>query len=233
MIVEPTFPEDQRGVAAYAAIEQAYDQIEASEAPGQAVYYPNADPEGGEIQFTIGLAGVGFFDVEVTPGRYTHDSKQWALQTEAGLKPAPSPVRNTSYLAVKDKGKVQALLGKEIFVQPVNVFADIDPDPAIDQAVAGRNVAILYRTHDFVARLTKLDKACAIFERDRPSGALIVEVMECLRSPTEAEEAAPVALPATTEEPAPRQVVIHAATVNVYLTGAAAAVSWLELPDGG
>ena len=150
-----------------------------------------------------------------------------------GLKPASRPIQHTSRLALQHRDTVRERLGEEIFVQPVNVFADIDPDPAIDQQVAGRNVAILYRTHDFVARLTKLAKARAIYERDRPSGALVAAVMECLRSQTEAEEVAPVALPATTEEPAPRQVVIHAATVNVYLTGAAAAVSRLELPDVG
>ena len=122
----------------------------------------------------------------------------------------------------------------------MNVFADIDPDPAIDQAVAGRNVAVLYRTDDVVARLIELAKARDIYPRDRPSGALVDAVMECLRSQTEAEEAAPVAPPATAPtpsatagEPDPRQVVIRAATVNVYLTGAASAVRRLELPAGG
>ena len=234
MLIQPNFPEDRRGVAAYAGVQQVYDQVAASKAPGLAVYYPNADPAGLEIHFTVALEDVGIFDLQVTNGPYTRDGKRWALQTEAGLIPAPSPVQYTSRLALRHRDQVRERLGEEIFVQPVNVFADIDPDPAIVQAVAGFNVATLFRTDDFVARLTKLDKARAIYERDRPSGALVDAVMECLRSQAEAAaEAAPVAPPATTEEPPPRQVVIHAATVNVYLTGAASAVSRLELPDGG
>lgn len=234
MLIQPNFPEDRRGDAAYAGVQQICDQVEASKAPGQAVYYLNADPAGREIGVTIGLEDVGFFDLQVTNGRYTRDGKRWALQTEAGLIPAPSPVQYTSHLALQHRDTVRERLGEEIFVLPVNVFADIDPDPAIDQEVAGRNVAVLYRTDNFVARLIELAKARGIYERDRPSGALVDAVMECLRSQAEAaEEAAPVAPPATTEEPPPRQVVIHAATVNVYLTGAASAVSRLELPDGG
>ena len=74
-----------------------------------------------------------------------------------------------------------------------------------------------------------------------PTAAEIEAVVEFLRPEPEAAVAAGAAAPAaapppsaTAAEPATRQVVIqHVDTVNVFISGDAAAVSRLELPDSG
>ena len=94
MRIEPKFPADRRGVAEYAGVEQTYDQLAASAAPGQAIYYPQSGPA--QPDFLIALEGVAYIFLKVTTDPHTVEGNRLMVNPGNGQPAVSSPLGATS-----------------------------------------------------------------------------------------------------------------------------------------
>ena len=242
MKIEPEFSADRRGVAAYAGVEQVYDQLAASAAPGQVIYYPDAGPD--QPDFLIAQEGVAYFFLKVTTDPHTVENDRLMLSPGNGQPAVSSPLGATRSRSVGVSKQVYDELDLRIFVVPALALLSQTVEPEVRNWGKTKKVKLLDQDDNFVDRLVECVEAKEFEVFNRPTAAEIEAVVEFLRPKPEPEEeeaaAAPVAVPADALAPAPaalglsaHKLVIHSITVNVYNTGAAATGSGPELPDGG
>ena len=240
MRIEPEFPADRRGVAAYAGVEQAYDQVAASAAPGQAIYYPDAGPT--QPDFLIAQEGVAYISLKVTTDPHTVEDDRLMVNPGNGQPAVSSPLGATAAKSVGVSKQVYKELGLSIFVIPALALLSQTVEPAVQAWGERHKVKLLDQEDNVVDRLSACVTSGEFEVFSRPTAAEIEAVVEFLRPEPAAEEeeaaAAPLAVPADAPAPAPaalglsaHKLVIHSITVNVYNTGAASAVSRPELPD--
>ena len=242
MRIEPEFPANRRGVAAYAGVEQAYDQVAASAAPGQAIYYPDAGPT--QPDFLIAQEGVAFTFLKVTTDPHTVEDDRLMVNPGNGQPAVSSPLGATAAKSVGVSKQVAKELGLTIFVIPALALLSQTVEPAVRAWGERHKVKLLDQDDNIVDRMSACVTSGEFEVFSRPMAAEIEAVVEFLRPEPVAEEAeaaaAAVAVPADAPAPAPaalglsaHKLVIHSITVNVYNTGAAATSSGPELPDGG
>ena len=235
MRIEPEFPADRRGVAAYAGVEQAYDQVAASAAPGQAIYYPQAGPA--QPDFLIALEGVAYISLKVSTDPHTVEDDRLMLNPGNGQPAVSSPLGATAAKSVGVSKQVYRELDLSIFVIPALALLSQTVEPEVQAWGERHKVKLLDQDDNVVDQLTVCVTSGEFEVFSRPTAAEIEAVVEFLR-PEPA--AAAVAVPADAAALAPaalglsaHKLVIHSITVNVYNTGAAATGSGPELPDGG
>ena len=238
MRIEPEFPANRRGVAAYAGVEQAYDQVAASAAPGQAIYYPDAGPT--QPDFLIAQEGVAFTFLKVTTDPHTVEDDRLMVNPGNGQPAVSSPLGATAAKSVGVSKQVAKELGLTIFVIPALALLHQTVEPEVQAWGERHKVKLLDQDDNIVDRMVECVRAREFEVFSRPTAAEIEAVVEFLRPEPAAEEeeaAAAVDVPADAAAPAAlglsaHKLVIHSITVNVYNTGAAATVSRLELPNG-
>ena len=242
MRIEPEFPADRRGDAAYAGVEQAYDQVAASAALGQAIYYPHAGPT--QPDFLIAQEGVAYTFLKVATDPHSVEDDRLMVNPGNGQPAVSSPLGATAAKSVGVSKQVYKELGLSIFVIPALALLSQTVEAAVQAWGERHKVKLLDQDDNIVDRLTACVTSGEFEVFSRPTAAEIEAVVEFLRPEPAAEEAeaaaAAVAVPADAPALAPaalglsaHKLVIHSITVNVYNTGTASAVSRLELPDGG
>ena len=242
MRIEPEFPANRRGVAAYAGVEQAYDQVAASAAPGQAIYYPDAGPT--QPDFLIAQEGVAYISLKVSTDPHTVEDDRLMVNPGNGQPAVSSPLGATAAKSVGVSKQVYKELGLSIFVIPALALLSQTVEPAVQAWGERHKVKLLDQEDNVVDRLKECVEAKEFEVFSRPTAAEIEAVVEFLRPEPAAEEeeaaAAAVAVPADAPALAPaalglsaHKLVIHSITVNVYNTGAAATGSRPELPEAG
>ena len=239
MRIEPEFPADRRGVAAYAGVEQAYDQVAASAAPGQAIYYPDAGPT--QPDFLIAQEGVAYISLKVATDPHTVEDDRLMVNPGNGQPAVSSPLGATAAKSVGVSKQVAKELGLSIFVIPALALLSQTVGAEVQAWGERHKVKLLDQEDNVVDRLTACVTSGEFEVFSRPTAAEIEAVVEFLRpEPAETEAAAAVAVPADAPAPAPaalglsaHKLVIHSITVNVYNTGAAATGSRPELPEAG
>ena len=240
MRIEPEFPADRRGVAAYAGVEQAYDQVAASAAPGQAIYYPDAGPT--QPDFLIAQEGVAYISLKVSTDPHTVEDDRLMVNPGNGQPAVSSPLGATAAKSVGVSKQVAKELGLSIFVIPALALLSQTVEAAVQAWGERHKVKLLDQEDNVVDQLSACVTAGEFEVFSRPTAAEIEAVVEFLRPEPAAEEeaaAAAVAVPADAPALAPaalglsaHKLVIHSITVNVYNTGAASIGSRPELPDG-
>ena len=241
MRIEPEFSADRRGVAAYAGVEQAYDQVAAGAAPGQAIYYPDAGPT--QPDFLIAQEGVAYISLKVSTDPHTVEDDRLMLNPGNGQPAVSSPLGATAAKSVGVSKQVYKELGLSIFVIPALALLSQTVEAEVQAWGERHKVKLLDQEDNVVDQLTACVTSGEFEVFSRPTAAEIEAVVEFLRPEPAAEEeaaAAAVAVPADAAALAPaalglsaHKLVIHSITVNVYNTGAAATGSGPELPDGG
>ena len=242
MRIEPEFPANRRGVAAYAGVEQAYDQVAASAAPGQAIYYPDAGPT--QPDFLIAQEGVAYISLKVSTDPHTVEDDRLMLNPGNGQPAVSSPLGATAAKSVGVSKQVYKELGLSIFVIPALALLSQTVEPEVQAWGERHKVKLLDQEDNVVDRMKECVTSGEFEVFSRPTAAEIEAVVEFLRPEPAAEEeeaaAAPFAVPADAPALAPaalglsaHKLVIHSITVNVYNTGAAATGSRPELPEAG
>ena len=241
MRIEPEFPADRRGVAVYAGVEQMYDHLAASAAPGQVIYYPHAGPA--QPDFLIAQEGVAYTFLKVTTDPHTVEDDRLMVNPGNGQPAVSSPLGATAARSVGVSKQVYRELDLSIFVVPALALLSQTVEPEVQAWGEKHKVKLLDQEDNVVDRMTACVRAGEFEVFSRPTAAEIEAVVEFLRPEPEPEPeaaAAAVAVPADAPAPAPtalglsaHKLVIHSITVNVYNTGAAATGGRPELPDGG
>ena len=207
-----------------AALRQVYTQLEASQVPGQALYFARANPHIRRPDFLLGLEDRAYFALQVADQPHGVRDGKLVLLPGAGGMPRLSPVGSVAAHSVGIGKDVKAHLGFRIYVIPVAVFVGEDPDNAVQAWGITHNVRILFSADRLGDRLAGIAREYADQIYVPPGMAEIqkvVGVFNAAGSPLTGivPEAGPASTPDTNLTA--RQVIIqHADTVNVYTVGA-------------
>ena len=208
-----------------AGIRQVHTQLEASQEPGQALYFARGNPHIRRPDFLLGLEDQAYFALQVSDQPHgVRDGKLVLVPSVAGVTPTLSPVGSVSAHAVGISKDVKTHLGFRIYVIPVAVFLGEDPNNAVQAWAITHNVRLLFSADRLGDRLAGIAREYAdqIFvPPDMAEIKKVVGVFNSAGSPLTGivPEAGTASTPDTNLTA--RQVIIqHADTVNVYTVGA-------------
>ena len=208
-----------------AGLRQVHTQLEVSQEPGQALYFPKDNPRIRRPEFLIGLADQAYFALQVAIQPHgVEGGKLVLVPPVAGVTPTLSPVGSVSARAVGIGKDVKKRLGFRIYVIPVAVFVGEDPDNTVQAWAITHNVRLLFSTDRLVDRLAGIAREYADQIYTPPDMAEIQRVIGVFNTAglpqlEVASETNPA--PASDTDLTARQVIIqHADTVNVYTIGA-------------
>ena len=163
--------------------------------------------------------------LQVKGGRYILIEGRWHLETDAGRESTPCPLAQTRDGAFSIQDAVWEEMTRRIYLIPVLLFPDMEPDPDIEDRAAHDITRILWGSHDLVNRLLQLAAEVGVKypptrERIRREAAVVSPGL-CLPDALEmAPEATPEAAPEALEMTARQVVIQHANTVNIHTIGA-------------
>ena len=212
-----------------AGLRQVYTQLEVSQEPSQALYFPKDNPRIRRPDFLLGLEDQAYFALQIADQPHGVEGGKLVLVSGSGGMPKLSPVGSVSAHAVGISKDVKKRLGYRIFVIPVAVFVGEDPDNTVQAWAMTHNVRLLFSTDRLVDRLAGIAREYADQIYVPPTMAEIQEVLGVFNAAglqqayMAAEEMVSEANPALTPDAdlTARQVIIqHADTVNVYTIGA-------------
>ena len=208
-----------------AGLRQVYTQLEFSQEPGQALYFPKENPHIRRPDFLLGLEDQAYFALQVADQPHgVRDGKLVLVPSVAGVTPTLSPVGSVAAHAVGISKDVKTHLGFRIYVIPVAVFLAEDPDNAVQAWAITHNVRLLFSADRLGDRLAGIAREYADQIYVPPGMAEIKKVVGVFNTEGLPQlEMASEANPAPTSETdlTARQVIIqHADTVNVYTVGA-------------
>ena len=125
MKVTPDFPDHRREDPKRAAELRIYNELANSLAPGQAVYELKATPEAPEVDFGIWLEDVARVGLQV--------KGVWRLHSGIDAEIVTCPLQQAWDAAISIRDAVNERLHRKIFILPVLLFPDVEPDSAIEE----------------------------------------------------------------------------------------------------
>ena len=133
------------------------DQLAASVRVGTACYEWSAGPGSPEVDFPVWVQDLGRFAIQVKGGHYTIHNFNWFLSAPDGsVEPKTSPVFQTWDGAMSVRRVVEAVTGFQVYIIPVLVFPDMEPDAHMTALAAHKKVYLVWRGEDLTARLEEI-----------------------------------------------------------------------------
>ena len=167
-----------------AGLRQVHTQLEVSQEPGQALYFPKDNPRIRRPEFLIGLADQAYFALQVAIQPHGVEGGKLVLVPPIpGVTPTLSPVGSVSAHAVGISKDVKKHLGFRIYVIPVAVFVGEDPDNTVQAWAITHNVRLLFSADRLVDRLAGIAREYADQIYAPPTMAEIQEVIGVLNAP--------------------------------------------------
>ncbi len=212
------------------AEQDAWDQFQASDRNGQALFHPWVDPKDAAPHCVVFFERIGRLVVRFIPGRCRLHHDQWLSENAAGATfSLPDPFKETwrSANAVRNRLKLRPDIG--VYAIPVLVFPDMEPDAGILAEAQTRKVRVLFGASDLTSNLVDLPSEAEM--RPKFIGRYIEEEVQLLmhrpdeetdrsETPIEApayevlsEEASPAV-----EGPAGAIMVQRVEVMNIYVT---------------
>ena len=221
MQIHPEFPQHRRQDPRRRSEATVYDQLARSEIPGHVLYELKASPKAPEVDFALWVEDEGRFGIQVKGGHYSLEDTQWRLHTAAGADLVACPLTQTWDGAIGIRDALYRSLKLKIFLIPILLLTDMEPDPTIEEwAASGGRVRVLWGYRDLVNRL--LEVAHDVGVKYPPTAEHIRREVEAVTAGLVLPDAA-APPPAEPAEPEGRQLIIqHIDTLNVYVTPAEA-----------
>ena len=133
------------------------DQLTASDYQGTAIYEWSAGHGAQEIDVPIWIRDMGRYALQVKGGTYIIRDYNWFLTLPDGtLEKKPSPVFRTWDGAMTMRRAVEDVIGFQVYIIPVLVLPDMDPDPHVTALAAQKNVHVVWRGEDLMTRLAEI-----------------------------------------------------------------------------
>ena len=139
------------------AEQEAWDQFQASEQRGQALFHPIVDPQNAAPHCVVFLEAIGRLVLRFMPGNVQLKGSQWLSQDADGdAVPMPNPLKEIwrSADTVRDMLKPRPEIG--VYAIPVLVFSDMEPDASILAEAQKRKVRALFGLGNLVTDLVDL-----------------------------------------------------------------------------
>ena len=219
MIISPEqFPIERRTDPKRQAEAAVFDALAGSNASGHALYEWGAPDRPHRTDFALWMESVGRFAVEVKGGQYALDGVQWFLRAPDGLEAKSSPLQQADDAAMDLRNEIRRQTGYKVFIIPVVVFPDMQPDPVIEQHAARTNVKVVWGTDHLLADLEAVARRIVV---DYPPRAnyIINEVSAItVGADANSDGAADSGQPRTdaAAEPAVEQLELAGATITIH-----------------
>ena len=196
MQINPAFPKSRLTDPMRKAERDVYQALEASEAPGRALYEVKVTPRARQIDFLVWAEAIATLAVQLKGGPYSIRDGELCLNTGDGRVPKPGLMAAVWDSAMEVPQFIERKLHRGMYIVPVLALPDMKQDEDILALAARRSVDVLFGMDDWVDRLVALAGPHTI--RRRPTEASIEqEVMAIM----------PELAPAPTQTSP--QVVIH------------------------
>ena len=133
MTITPPFPEHRTRAPRRLAELAVYRELEASDAPGTAIYEAKGNRTCPEVDFGAWIEGVGRYAVQVKGGIYRLQGGSWYLSTPQGEVRTPTPLAQLWDSTMARHDYLQERLGgtRSPFFIPVLLLPHMEADPAI------------------------------------------------------------------------------------------------------
>ena len=157
-----------------------YNQVDASEAPGVALYECHPTPSSPEIDLVFILENVAHFAVQVKGGHWRLEEGQFQLLTDQGWVNKTAPPTQACDAAYDVRNAVRAVLGWSIYVIPILLFPDMEPDADLLNWRANHALAMLFGKAPIIDRLLDCAQAEGVEIFHPPTAADITEELKVL-----------------------------------------------------
>ena len=208
MEIRPTFPKHRLHDPKRRAELAIYRELEVSTTPGVALYEPRFGPYTRGLDYAVWLRDIGRYAIEDKGGHHIVKGTTWLLSTPAGQQEIDSPALQAWDGAMAMRDRIALKKGKGPFIIAVLVFPDMEPDVAVEKALADSAVHAIFGVEDLTGKLARLRHV------DHPPTAadIVREValVECATPEPETPEMSEMGLHSGPV------IIQHAATVNVY-----------------
>ena len=221
MQIHPEFPQHRRQDPRRRSEATVYDQLARSELPGHVLYELKASPRPPRSTSPSGsrvrAASASRSRAAIIPSR----TPSGASTPPPAPTWWPAPLTQTWDGAIGIRDTLYRSLKLKIFVIPILLLTDMEPEPTIEEwAATGGRVRVLWGYRDLVNRL--LEVASDVGVKYPPTAEHIRREVEAITGGLVLPDAA-APPPAEPAEPEARQLIIqHIDTLNVYVTPAEA-----------
>ena len=217
MKINPKFPPSRRTDPMRRAEREIYEAVEASEVPGRALYEVKVTRQAAQVDIVLWAEAFAAFAVALKGGPYEIHDGELCLVTGQGRTPKPGLLAKVWDSSMEISRFIERKLGRGMYIIPVAGFPDMEPDEAIRDMAARRQVEVLFGKEDWVNRLVDLARCHPI--RHRPTEATIEQEVLTIMP-----ELAPAANPAS-----PQVVIQNVESLHLHV--GPEGVETLGLPD--
>ena len=180
MRITPEFPDYRYQDPMRQAELVIYKQIADSDADGVALYECHPTPSSPEIDFVVILEKVAHFAVQVKGGLWRIEDGRFQLYTDEGWVNKTSPAAQAGDAAYAVRNAVRADTGRTIFVIPVILFPDMDPDPDMLSWRGNGALAMLFGQENIIDRLRECAQGLSMEIFHPPTAADIAQELPVL-----------------------------------------------------
>ena len=140
-----------------------FDALSQCQRAGETVFNFSGQPSG-QIAAFQWLEGHARYGIVALGGHYTvdPDTLQWFSHGPSGAVPAPDPRQLTNDTAMAMRDAIRQQTTFDVFVIPVVVFADMEPDPVIERLVHSTNVRAVFGVHRLLSVLEAIPQSIEV-----------------------------------------------------------------------
>ena len=171
MKINPKFPPSRLTEPTRRAERDIYQAVEASPIPGRTLYEVKVTRHAAQVDLVVWAEAVATFGVGLKGGLYEIHDGELCLVTGQGRTPKPGLLAKVWDSSMEISRFIERKLGRGMYIIPVAGFPDMEPDEAIRDMAARRQVEVLFGKADWVNRLVDLARCHPI--RHRPTEATI------------------------------------------------------------
>ena len=135
-----------------------YRELEASTAPGVALYEPTFGPYTRGLDFAVLVEGQGGgrYGIEVKGGQHRVTGATWWLATPSGPEEVDCPALQAWDGAMAFRDRIARKKGRGPFVVPVVIFPDMERDTSVVAMLADSAVYAIFGVADLTGQLSQL-----------------------------------------------------------------------------
>ena len=144
-------------------------QLEASQQPGQAIFFPNADPDQRRPDVLVALEGQGYLTIHIATEPHGVDDGWLVLVSADGEPMGRSPLCDAAKDAVALSQELRAHLGCRTYLIPVILFMDEGRENALQAWAMGRHIATLFTPTGWLRDWSRSSRNTAGASTTRPT----------------------------------------------------------------
>ena len=178
MLIQPAFPPHRRQDPMRLAELAVYTELANSDREGRALYELKTSRGVPELDFNVMIENQAIYGMQVKGGQNRLQRTKWQVITADGPENIPDPLAITWDAAMQVRAAAKRLLHRKVFVIPVLIFPDMEPDPDIEMCAENDRVHVFFGSENLVERLIGLVAHEDIFSP--PTAWQIDELAEAL-----------------------------------------------------